>query len=110
MSNIEYYDFTPLLEKNGTYNFVVGGRGIGKTYGAKKLCIEDFIHNGRKFIYLRRYKNELRTIQNMFVDVGKEFPDYAFRVVADLEVMPTHPESVIRKLLPDIDEHVLNCS
>lgn len=80
MSNIEYYDFTPLLEKNGTYNFVVGGRGIGKTYGAKKLCIEDFIVNGRKFIYLRRYKNELRTIQNMFVDVGKEFPDYAFRV------------------------------
>ena len=80
MSNIEYYDFGPLLEKNGTYNFVIGGRGIGKTYGAKKLVIEDFLKNGRKFIYLRRYKNELRTIQNMFVDVGREFPDYAFRV------------------------------
>ncbi len=80
VSGIEYYDFTSLLEKNGTYNFVVGGRGIGKTYGAKKLVIEDFIQNGRKFIYLRRYKNELRTVQNMFVDVGKEFPDYSFRV------------------------------
>ena len=34
-----YYSFDDILSRNGVFNFIIGGRGIGKTYGAKKIAI-----------------------------------------------------------------------
>lgn len=56
-----YYDYNNLLSRNALINFIIGERGVGKTYGAKKLCITDFIKNGHEFVYIRRYKTELST-------------------------------------------------
>lgn len=76
---LKYYDFNKLWSMNGVYNFVVGGRGIGKTYGSKKFVIKRFLDTGDQFIYLRRYDSELREAkQALFNDLHDAFPDYEF--------------------------------
>lgn len=79
-----YYNYSKLLSYNGTFNFLLGGRGLGKTYGAKKKSINDAIKtattSGDQFIYLRRYKSELSAARaTFFADVAKEFPKYDFK-------------------------------
>lgn len=44
-----------IIKQGAAFNMVVGARGVGKTYGLMKYCIE---HN-RPFIYLRRLKSQL---------------------------------------------------
>ncbi|QXG07821.1 terminase [Curtobacterium phage Reje] len=78
-----YYSFMKLLSFNAMYNFAVGGRGIGKTYGAKLLAVKDFIRKGEEFIYLRRYKEELSAAIRTFMDdlkANDEFADWDFRI------------------------------
>lgn len=78
---LPYYNFDRLWSYNGTYNFVVGGRGLGKTYGAKKQAIRNFLKRGEQFILVRRYKEELSSARNtFFADIGAEFPDETFRI------------------------------
>lgn len=55
-----YLNMPGIIERGDTFNFCVGGRGIGKTYGAIKYCIE----NGIKFIYMRRTDTIIQTIVN----------------------------------------------
>ena len=54
-----WYDYRKLLSYNGLLNFVIGERGVGKTFGAKKFVVNDALMNDRQFVYLRRYKAEL---------------------------------------------------
>ncbi len=77
---LDYYSFDRVLSHNAVYNFVVGARGLGKTYGAKKKVISDYINKGWQFIYVRRYSTELKTRITFFADIAHEFPDYGFRV------------------------------
>lgn len=74
-----FYSFSLLLSYNATYNFVVGGRGLGKTYGAKKRAIRRALRKGEQFIYLRRYKTEIpASKQTFFADISHEFPGWEF--------------------------------
>lgn len=76
-----YYNYNKILSFNGTYNLLIGNRGQGKTYGAKKKAIKDAIKKGNQFIYLRRYKEELATARNTFFeDIKDVFPEFDFRV------------------------------
>lgn len=76
-----YYSFNRILSFNATYNFIVGGRGLGKTFGAKERAIKDYIKHGDQFIYVRRYKGELTNSKNtFFADVAYKFPNFQFRV------------------------------
>ena len=92
---LKYYDYGKALSYNATYNFIIGGRGLGKTYGAKKLSVKSAVKdavsavaNGYQFIYLRRYKTELRMSRNtFFADFQHEFPAYDFRVNGDTAQM-----------------------
>ena len=73
-----WYDYDKILGFNATYNFLVTSRGLGKTYGALKLCVKDFLKNGNEFIYLRRYKTELQSASKHIFDAinqNKEFED-----------------------------------
>lgn len=81
----QFYNFNKVCSYNATYMFVVGQRGLGKTYGAKKKAIRDGINKGDQFIYLRRYKTELVTSRNtFFADVKNEFPNVDFRTNGNL--------------------------
>lgn len=80
---LPWYDYSKLWSYNGFYNAVLGARGTGKTFGAKIKGIKDAIHKGHEFIYLRRYKEELKFARDgFFADVIAEnkFPGIVFKV------------------------------
>ena len=55
-----YYDYDKLLSRNGwIIAFVIGERGLGKTFGAKVAMLKKFLKTGEQFMYVRRYKTEL---------------------------------------------------
>lgn len=89
-----FYNYGPVRSRNGVFNFIVGGRGIGKTYGAKKAAIDAFITKGHMFIYLRRYRDELSAARKtFFADVSREFPDYIFRDAEGKAQICRNPEA-----------------
>ena len=55
-----YLDFNYIYNNSLTYTFIVGGRGIGKTFGALKYVLENDI----KFIFLRRTQTQIDMIKN----------------------------------------------
>lgn len=93
MREFTWYSFAKILSYNCKYNLAVGGRGIGKTFGAKKHVIKNALKRGAfgeniasecldQFIYLRRYKEELKLAKRKFfadIITKNVFPDYDFR-------------------------------
>ena len=75
-----YYDYSKIKSYKAVFNFIIGARGCGKSYGAKKMLIKKFIRTGQQFIYLRRFKTELQKVNTWFDDVQAEFPDHEFKV------------------------------
>ena len=55
-----YLDFQYIMDHSLTYTFIVGGRGIGKTFGALKYVL----NNDIKFIFLRRTQTQIDMIKN----------------------------------------------
>lgn len=72
-----------ILSYNCLYNWIVGNRGGGKTFGCKEMCIRKAIENGEEFVYVRRTEVELTHAKKKFFDdivsEGK-FPGYTFQV------------------------------
>ena len=60
MNTSIYYDFNKMLSYNALLNFIIGERGVGKSYGAKKYVAKRFINKNKQFVYLRRYKTEVK--------------------------------------------------
>ena len=60
---VDWYSPTNIKSYNKFLNFIIGGRGIGKTYGFKKDCISRYKKKGKQFLYLRRYKTDLKKIK-----------------------------------------------
>lgn len=54
-----FLDLQKDLSYNAFLNFLIGERGVGKTYSTLKFCINDYFNKNNQFIYLRRYKTEL---------------------------------------------------
>lgn len=82
-----YYDGSKAISYNALFNFIIGGRSIGKTYYFKRQVIRDFIKKKKQFIYLRRYKTEFKgddgnKIESFFDDVKWEFENHNFCVKA----------------------------
>ena len=75
-----YFDLGKTLSYNKLFNFVVGGRGIGKTYSAKKWAIRKFLEDKSEFIYVRRYDTEFENIHQFFDDIRGAFPDHELEV------------------------------
>lgn len=87
---LKYYSFDKVLSFNAKFNFIVGARGLGKTYGAKMKALQWAIRRGDQFIYLRRYKTELQAARNtFFADIEDAFPNYDFRIVGNTAQMAT---------------------
>lgn len=75
-----YWDIKRTLTHNSLINVIVGNRGGGKSYGAKKLAIDNFIKKREKFGYIRRYKDDLtQPMKQFFKDIEWEYPDYEFK-------------------------------
>lgn len=82
MNQSLYYNPRKLLSHNKMLNFVMSHRGGGKTYAGKKLAIKNFLKDGSQFIYLRRFKTELKgdNVAKWFDDIREEFPGHKLEV------------------------------
>ncbi len=79
-----YWDIGKTLTHNALFNFIVGNRGGGKSYGAKKRGIDNFLNRGEQFGYIRRYKDDLKKpMEQFFKDIMWEYPDHEFKVDAE---------------------------
>lgn len=86
-TKFDYYNFDRICSYDAPYSFILGARGLGKTYGAKKRVILNAIRKGEQFIYLRRYKTEIKGRASFFADIFHEFPDWKFRVAGNTAQM-----------------------
>lgn len=74
----DYYNYSKLLSYNKVRNLILSNRGDGKTFGAKKLCIDRFLKTGNQFVYIRRRENEFKHIKNFFTDIQYLYPNHSF--------------------------------
>ena len=82
MSNI-YWSKNRILSYNKLWNFVVGARGIGKTYACKDWAISDYIKNGKKTCWGMRYLREVDRIvmrSKFFDDIKNKYKGYEFKI------------------------------
>lgn len=75
-----YYNPSPLLSYNRILNFVTGGRGIGKSYGYKTHVVKRFKKHKKRFVYVRRYKTELKKFNKFCDDIKEQFPGDELKV------------------------------
>lgn len=80
--------FTPqqMLTYNCTFNFVIGDRGGGKSFGTLEFCINRFKKTGEQFIYLRRTERELDDAKPSLFDALKKegkFPEDELKAKGD---------------------------
>lgn len=90
-----YWDIKRTLSYNALFNFIIGSRSAGKTYGSLKYNVEKFIEHrdkGREpwqFLYVRRLSTELEKLTKMrggrlFNAVQKEFPDHVLSAESNI--------------------------
>lgn len=78
-----YYNFDKLFSYNFLIAFVIGERGVGKSFNAKVAVMKKFLKTGEQFIYVRRYKTELDTALTTFwqdLQMNGYFEDYELSV------------------------------
>lgn len=63
-----WYDLTGVLSYNALLYFIIGERGVGKSFSAKKYVINHYLKKKKQFVYLRRYKTELKESVPKFFD------------------------------------------
>lgn len=74
MSKKEYYDISNLLSTDAQYMIMLGKRANGKSYQAKITALKDAYDNGDKFVYLRRWKDDIKaaSVEKYFADMPVE--------------------------------------
>jgi len=79
-TNNIFWNLNLTLTHNALFNLIVGNRGGGKSFGAKRRGIDNFINKGEQFGYVRRYKDDLTLpMQQYFEDIKEFYPDYEFK-------------------------------
>lgn len=77
----QFFEWGPVLSRQAPITMVVGARGLGKTYGLRKACIEQFLKKGVCFVEVARFKSEQKQVQRGYFDrVGQEFTGCEFEV------------------------------
>lgn len=73
-----WYSYNKVLSYSAMMNYIIGERGVGKSYGLKKYLLNRFKKKDRQFIYLRRYDTELKKSlkdNEFFKDIEND-PDF----------------------------------
>lgn len=81
-----YYDISDIDATGATYRLAIGGRGIGKTYSVCRKIITNFLTDGDRAAYIRRYAEEIqpKNIAMLFdphIELIKELSDGRFNSV-----------------------------
>ena len=69
-----YWNSKNAIESKAQYKLIIGERGNGKSYNMKDYVIKSFINYGKEFIYLRRYKEDIKntSVESYFSDMNIE--------------------------------------
>lgn len=79
-----FWDIDRTITHNVLINIIVGNRGGGKSYGAKRRAVKNFITKGEQFGYVRRYRDDLKKpLEQFYKDIANEFPDHECKVEGD---------------------------
>ena len=85
-----YLNFDKVLSFNAFLTMLIADRGIGKTFGAKKYCINHYIKKKKKFAWIRRYGTDLgetfgdaKEPNKFFKDIEVKFPAHTFTTEND---------------------------
>ena len=74
-----YYTNEKVLSYNTPFIFSLGTRSIGKTFCWTEYCINQWIKKQRKFIIVKRYRDDVRAIADKFFDNNAfKHPDLSF--------------------------------
>ena len=88
-----FWNLGETLTHNMMVNVIVGNRGGGKSYGAKKRGIDLFLKRREQFGYIRRYRDDLKKpMEQFFTDIMWEYPNHQFKVEGDkfyIRIKPT---------------------
>ena len=78
----DYYSLHRILSYNAVWNIIIGARGLGKTFDAKRHVLRDSIKTGAQFIYLRRTDVEIKggAKEKWMDDILFEFKNFEFRI------------------------------
>lgn len=55
----KWYSYENIDSTNALYRMVMGERSNGKTYGAMKKAVENYVNKGEKFALIRRFKDHM---------------------------------------------------
>lgn len=78
---MKYYSLRKCLSYNRYLNILIGGRGIGKTYQLKKYVIEQYLKSKKQFVWVRRYKTEIKEATDGFFTKHKNnYPGHKFSI------------------------------
>lgn len=55
----KYYTLDKILAKKARYNVLFGERSNGKSYAVKYRCVQRFFESKEKFVYMRRWREDL---------------------------------------------------
>ena len=74
---MHYYDYHKIVSYNIPLNILIGERGVGKSYGAKEYVIKKYLKKKEKFLYIRRYENEIKSVfsKDFFGDIKEKFSE-----------------------------------
>lgn len=74
MSNKKRYNIKNLLKINADYNAILGARTNGKSYQVKWHVLRECWKNNKKFVYLRRWKDEtkIEQVEKYWSDMVKD--------------------------------------
>lgn len=76
---MKYYTPKKALSYNTPFIFTLSNRGIGKTFAHASRVFNKFISERRKFIYMRRYDDDLKkTAPEFFDSIAKKYTDHHF--------------------------------
>lgn len=76
----KYYTPDRILSYNCPFNFTLGTRSIGKTFAYTEYVIKKYLQEHRKFIIVRRYKEDIKRIAPKFFDNNMfKHPDLSFK-------------------------------
>jgi hypothetical protein len=80
LSENDYYSLHDVLSRNAMWNFILGARGLGKTYAAADYVLKKWLNKRWEFIYLRRTEEEVKKAKISFWnDMAQRYPQYVFR-------------------------------
>ena len=102
-----YYSYSRILSYNAFLNFLIGERGVGKTYGAVKFVTKEFIKKDHQFVYLRRYKSDLKKSTPTFFDSITNKLETANGYVNELAEV-TSKASSVKNTINDAKDKVSN--